>query len=240
MTLLRGQTIAHDVVLQPDAQPTTLATSGQSGIGQTVNLNFSSPSDPGRAYFLPAISQTTEYTRRRAITFLEHFAVTGNQSKAAELAGVNRRTPYYWKRSIPEFAVLWDQAADMAADKLEEEARRRAEDGWLQDVYQKGEYAGRIRLYSDRLMEVMLKARRPDKFADRQRIDVNQRSVSFTFNNLERNADPIKLDQLEREAKGKIIDVTQLSDEQAELVKESVTKAQPKEDNTTEMEENKP
>ena len=52
-------------------------------------------------------------------------------------------------------------ADKMAADLLEEEAFRRAVEGDLQVVYYKGEEVGRRRVYSDQLLSLLLKGKKP-------------------------------------------------------------------------------
>jgi hypothetical protein len=44
---------------------------------------------------------------------------------------------------------------------MEDEARRRAVEGFLRPVYQGGKHVGDEQVYSDRLMEFLLRARRP-------------------------------------------------------------------------------
>ena len=83
--------------------------------------------------------------RQRAI-FLETFRTTCNVSEAARSAGVGRRTVYDWRDADEEFAAAWLDAENEAVDALEAEARRRA----MTD--------------SDKLMEILLKAHRPEKY----------------------------------------------------------------------------
>jgi hypothetical protein len=52
-------------------------------------------------------------------------------------------------------------------DQLEEEARRRAVDGVLKPVFQRGRQVGRIREYSDVLLVTLLKGKRPDTYRER-------------------------------------------------------------------------
>jgi hypothetical protein len=96
--------------------------------------------------------------------------VSGNVTRAAEAAGVSRRAPYDWRADDASFAEAWDEALEAACDALEAEARRRAYEGWEEPVYQKGALVGRIRKYSDRLLEVLLRAHRPEKYRETVRI----------------------------------------------------------------------
>lgn len=68
----------------------------------------------------------TRHPKRRA--FLAAFAETGNVTRAAELAGVSRQMHYEWLADAT-YAADFAAAEDQAADRLEQEARRRATAG---------------------------------------------------------------------------------------------------------------
>lgn len=102
---------------------------------------------------------------------------------ACLVAGVSRTTAYEWKNTDPEFAAVWDEALETAADVLEAETWRRAvegtrkpvigrvakdQDGILEDENGEPLY---LREYSDTLMVKLLGARRPEKFRERTRED---------------------------------------------------------------------
>jgi hypothetical protein len=111
------------------------------------------------------------WTDRRRASFLECLAETGNVSAAARSAGVARSGAYALRLADEAFAAAWAEAQAQALDALEMEARRRAVEGIEQPVL----YGGKpvhdaggapvtLRHYSDRLLELLLKARRPDAF----------------------------------------------------------------------------
>jgi len=52
-----------------------------------------------------------------------------NVAAAARAVGVDRSTPYTWRKRDPEFAEAWDDAIEAGLDRLEAEADRRARDG---------------------------------------------------------------------------------------------------------------
>ncbi|MCI0489374.1 MAG: terminase [Blastocatellia bacterium] len=99
--------------------------------------------------------------------FLEHLRKSGNVSASAKKAKISRRTAYYYRESNEEFRASWDDAIEEAGDWLESEARRRAEKGVLKPVYQGGKLVGKIRVYSDSLLTLLLKGAKPDKYRDR-------------------------------------------------------------------------
>jgi hypothetical protein len=93
----------------------------------------------------------------------------GNVTRACELAGVDRSTPYtpQW-RGDPVLAKALEQAREMAIDALEAEVIRRGFEGVEEPVgWYKGQPGGYVRKYSDVLLIFKLKAAKPDVYADR-------------------------------------------------------------------------
>lgn len=127
---------------------------------------------------------TTNLTRQRAREqerakqkekFLDTFARFGIVLMAAKAAGVSRQTPYDWYDADPVFRAGWISAKESATDLMEAEAFRRGIQGVERPVFgsRPGEgtvEVGAIREYSDRLLEMMLKANRPDKYRERHEI----------------------------------------------------------------------
>lgn len=94
---------------------------------------------------------------------------------------------------VAEFHEAWDAALEIGNDYLEKEAQRRAVDGYEEPVVHKGIQAfvrdaqtgaleldenGQpipltVRRYSDRLLEILLKARRPEKFRENMKIEAH-------------------------------------------------------------------
>lgn len=99
--------------------------------------------------------------------FLEHLRETANVSSSARSAGVARQVAYKERDNSEAFRGAWDDAIEEGLDYLEGEARRRAYEGTLRPVYQKGEKVGEIREYSDTLTIFLLKGGRPEKYAER-------------------------------------------------------------------------
>lgn len=80
--------------------------------------------------------------------FLAALESTGSVTDAATAAQMGRSAVYAHRRSDLDFAAAWDQALDIAADTLEDEARRRAFNG------------------SDVLLMFLLKGIRPQKWRE--------------------------------------------------------------------------
>lgn len=105
--------------------------------------------------------------------FLAAYNECGNITRAAEIAGVARQTHYDWMSDDEHYAAAFASATEHAADRLEQEARRRAVEGVDEPVFYKGEPCGTIRKYSDTLLIFLLKGVRPEKFRDRYSAEIS-------------------------------------------------------------------
>lgn len=110
--------------------------------------------------------------------FIDAMASMGNVGVACQIAGVDRRTVYRHRKSNAEFNQRWETAIEEACDVLEREAWRRATVGVPEPVYQRGAVVGTVTRYSDRLLEILLRANMPRKYlpkydAPEARITVN-------------------------------------------------------------------
>lgn len=108
------------------------------------------------------------HAKKRA--FLAAYAEVGTITRAAELAGVSRRTHTNWLNDIengPAYAEAFATAGQQACDRLEQEARRRAIEGTLKPVFHKGEECGVVREYSDTLLIFLMKGAMPEKYRER-------------------------------------------------------------------------
>lgn len=129
--------------------------------------------------------------------FLEAFARMGCVSYACEAAGIGRTCYYRWREESEAFRAAAEIAKEQAIDALEREARRRALDGVRRLKFDRGQVVmipcepgdpdGQKvadadpdrgtpeqwakpyveHEYSDRLLEFILKAARPEKYRER-------------------------------------------------------------------------
>ncbi len=113
---------------------------------------------------------------RWAKAFLSVLAESGNIRLSCQAAAVDRSTAYRLRSSDETFLAEWEQAQEEAADLLEQEARRRAHDGWDEPVFGSmgqglgsGEI-GAVRKYSDTLLIFLLKGARPEKYRERHEV----------------------------------------------------------------------
>jgi hypothetical protein len=102
--------------------------------------------------------------------FLASLADGHTVTAACHAAGIGRSTAYEHRHRDEAFALAWHDAYEAGTDRFEQEARRRAIDGTLRPVFYKGEEVGSVREFSDRLLELELKARRPEKYRERYEV----------------------------------------------------------------------
>jgi hypothetical protein len=107
--------------------------------------------------------------------FLDEMSRTCNVGLACEAAKISRSAVYLAKKN-PEFAEKYEQAEARAIERLESEAWRRGHDGYEEPVF--GRVAkdtdgqiGTIRKYSDQLLIQLLKAHKPSKYRETQRLE---------------------------------------------------------------------
>lgn len=84
--------------------------------------------------------------------FLAALEECGSVTESCKAASISRVTVYECKRNDSDFAQKWEQALEAGADKLEDEARRRAMQG-----VSKG---------SDTLLMFLLKGLRPQRWRE--------------------------------------------------------------------------
>lgn len=122
----------------------------------------------------PYAQETRSFEEQRRLRmqkelFLDNLSMNGNITLAARAAGWKYPTIAERHREDDEqFAEAWLDALTQATDAMEYEARRRAMEGWDEPVFYLGEQVGTVRKYSDKLLEMMLKAHRPSRFREIQ------------------------------------------------------------------------
>jgi hypothetical protein len=126
-------------------------------------------------------------TKERQGRFLEALANTGSVTAAIAVANTSRTRVYELRKTDPAFASAWQEAEEIATDRLEDEARRRAIEGIAEPLVSAGKLVRdddgqpiQVRRYSDNLLLALLKARRPPR---------RERSVRFQLPALRSAAD---------------------------------------------------
>jgi hypothetical protein len=87
-------------------------------------------------------------TKDRQGNFLKALANTGSVTAAVAMASMSRTRVYELRKADSVFAAGWEEAEEIAADRLEEEARRRAVEG-VQEPLQFGGQADRAMIGQD-------------------------------------------------------------------------------------------
>ena len=90
---------------------------------------------------------------------------------ACKAVGIARSTVYEARQRDEAFAVAWADVEEKIIEQLEAAAIRRARDGVARPVFQGGKLVGHERVYSDGLMALLLKARRPERYRDNVRME---------------------------------------------------------------------
>jgi hypothetical protein len=98
--------------------------------------------------------------------FLAGYSRYGTISQAADHAICSERSHWVWLKN-ELYAELFQTCKDRFADRLEAEAYRRAVTGWdeVVGVDRSGSPVTKTR-YDGRLLEILLKAHRPEKFSE--------------------------------------------------------------------------
>jgi hypothetical protein len=122
----------------------------------------------------------SEHAKR---AFLESYRQWANISYACEQANIGRTTVYGWQEHDPEFLAAFRLAGEAATERLEKEAWRRGVEGspYTRTSYWHGEPVGtdaKIE-YSDQLLMLLLRARKPDTY--REKLDVTVAQVVKTI-----------------------------------------------------------
>ena len=126
------------------------------------------------------------HAKKRA--YLKSLEQSGAITISADAVGINRTTPQAWRATDPDFAIAEQTALNSFADRLEEEAVRRAIEGVRKKKFTaKGDpvfdpetgdqYVERE--FSDTLLIFMLKGARPDKYKDRLDVRVSKEEAEI-------------------------------------------------------------
>lgn len=128
-----------------------------------------------RRPFAPSGLGIVKRTKNIETLFIDELSKGYSITASAWTVGVHRATAYAWRDAsyatkqedgtfIDDFCIRWDSAIEAGTDRLEDEARRRAERGVERPVYQGGVMVGTVTEYSDTLMSLLMKGNRPQKY----------------------------------------------------------------------------
>jgi hypothetical protein len=134
------------------------------------------------------------WTPARQAKFLEFLSNWGNVTRAALAVDTNRTYIYELRDRVEGFAHLMDEAIMGSREVLEAEAWRRANEGVDEPVVSMGKVVMvaedgvmkplMVNKYSDSLMQMLLRGHYPEKYKDRQSVDLNQKGGPSTTINI--------------------------------------------------------
>lgn len=142
-------------------------------------------------------------TRRRLTTadrerFLASLGDGSTVRDACRLIEKSHVTLYELRKTDEAFAEAWEQAWEQGTQALEQEAHRRAVDGYDEVTYgADGEVLRRVHRYSDALLQKLLTGRRPDVYGNQVAITGGGKPVVFVLDSLLARA---RGDEIEGEA----------------------------------------
>lgn len=105
--------------------------------------------------------------------FLAAFARLGTVTRAAEECGLSRQAHYNWLAEDENYALRFGQAKAEATDRILGEIRRRAIEGVDEPIFYKGQKVATVKRYSDVLLIFLAKGEMPDKFKDRNHVEMD-------------------------------------------------------------------
>lgn len=120
---------------------------------------------------LRALARTNKVAGQKA-RYLKEVAQIGTMSGGCRAAHVDKGTVLLWRVEDPQFCIEEERARETLIDSMEAEAYRRGVKGTQRPVYQGGELAGYVTEYSDLLLQLLLRANRPDKYREKNDIQV--------------------------------------------------------------------
>jgi hypothetical protein len=120
-----------------------------------------------------AAAVVNKRNKAKQSAFLAAYCVTASVTQAADACKIARHSHYDWIKRDETYPPRFEQAKIEAGQSLEDEAVRRAKEGVLEPVYYKGNRTGWIRVYSDSLMQTLLRGFLPDKYRDRGSVEVS-------------------------------------------------------------------
>lgn len=111
-----------------------------------------------------AASKLSENRRKK---FLEALARRGNVTQACQEIATSQHSVYSLRKRDPEFRKQWGDAIEVARERIESEAYRRAVEGYEEELHYMGRKTGDVvRKYSDKLLGLLLRGNYKDKYGN--------------------------------------------------------------------------
>lgn len=110
--------------------------------------------------------------------FIQAFRQSGFVLQTCNRVGVKRDVFVRWLENDPAFAKEFEVANDYVTEHYELAAGKRAVEGWQEPVFHQGKQVGTVTRYSDRLLELLLKARNRTKYGERIDYHVDEEAIA--------------------------------------------------------------
>lgn len=117
---------------------------------------------------------STTLTSEQIEVFLSVLGQGWTATRAAKEAGAPRETFNTLYDKDERFAAAWRAAESSGTDIMEDEARRRGVEGYTKPLVYQGKKTGHtVHEHSDVLLMFMLNGRRPEKFRQNSKVELN-------------------------------------------------------------------
>lgn len=116
------------------------------------------------------MDETPEQIAIQKALYVEEFAKTARNDKSAEAAGVAVTKAYKWCKDDEAFGEALADARIAARQVLEDAAVHRGVSGNARPIFQGKELVGFEQVYSDGLLQFVMKGADPEKYRDRSAV----------------------------------------------------------------------
>lgn len=124
--------------------------------------------DPGELALPATPFDAISEPKKRA--YLLALSRTGIILRACKAAEISHALPWVWRQDDAVFVTLEAQARKLGAERLVQEAYRRAVEGIDKPIYYEGKRIDTLKEYSDTLLIFLLKGALPDVYRERMEL----------------------------------------------------------------------
>jgi hypothetical protein len=112
-------------------------------------------------------NELVKFDERKKLKYLKLLEETGLKGRSAEAVDIHPSTIRYHREKCEGFDEACNEALRHYAEDLEQELHDRIFTGVPRPIFQKGELVGTEYQKSDRLLELALRANKPEKYRDK-------------------------------------------------------------------------
>ena len=126
---------------------------------------------------VPPVNRAYQGGKPNDITWHEPFLAalgqTANVTAACRSCKVSRNIAYDHKAKFPEFREAWEEAEELALDKLYSVGLDHATNGTERPVFQGGKRVGAVIEYDHGLLQWLLERKRPAQFGAKNKLELS-------------------------------------------------------------------